>query len=68
MVKHKEIGRRDIFTKNIIEKAQNDIDFIPSMMNQRVFEVQKKQSAVCGTEGDGENTDYPLGMIPRKTT
>jgi len=36
VVKHKEIGRRDIFTKNIMKKAQNDIDFIPSIMNHTI--------------------------------
>jgi len=41
---HKEIGRRDIFTKNIMNKAQNDIDFIPSIMNQTMSDAQKYSS------------------------
>ena len=41
MVKDKEIGRIDIFTKNIMKKAQNDIDFIPSIMNRTISDAQK---------------------------
>ncbi len=37
----REIGRRDIFTKNIIKKAQNDINFIPLIMNYTIFDTQK---------------------------
>jgi len=44
VVKHKEIGRRDIFTKNIMKKAQNDIDFIPSIMNHTISDAQKYSS------------------------
>jgi len=44
VVKDKEIGRRDIFTKNIMKKAQNDIDFIPSMMNHTISDAQKYSS------------------------
>ncbi len=36
-VKHKEIT--DIFTKNIMKKAQNDIDFILSMMNHTISDA-----------------------------
>jgi hypothetical protein len=44
VVKHKEIRRRDIFTKNIMKKAQNDIDFIPSIMNHTISDAQKYSS------------------------
>jgi len=37
VAKHREIGRRYVFTKNIMKKAQNDIDFNPSIMNQTIL-------------------------------
>jgi hypothetical protein len=44
VVKHREIGKRDVFTKNIMKKAQNDIDFIPLIMNHTIFDAQKYSS------------------------
>jgi hypothetical protein len=41
VVKHREIGKRDVFTKNIMKKAQNDVDFIPSLMNHTISDAQK---------------------------
>jgi len=39
VVRHIEIGRRDVLAKNIMKKAQNDIDFILSIMNQAIFDA-----------------------------
>lgn len=44
MVKHREIGKRNVFTKNIMKKAQNDIDFIPLIMNHTISDAQKYSS------------------------
>jgi hypothetical protein len=39
VVRHIEIGRRDVLAKDIMKKAQNDIDFIPSIMDQTIFDA-----------------------------
>jgi len=41
LVKRKETGKKDRFTENIMKKAQNDVDFIPLIMNHTISDAQK---------------------------
>jgi hypothetical protein len=50
VVKHRETQRnteksgKDMYLQKIMKKAQNDIDFIPSIMNHTISDAQKYSS------------------------